>query len=335
MTLRSAIDSSRYGELTYHWGINTSNYKPKAGEIYQPNTAMVWLDDSEGIAEFIFSDSPIDEELGSSSVYTARTINATYTCESHKVTMGSNGTTLDITVEDLGNLTVYKNFPGSTTYFVAKDSHCVDNVRCQVVQAFEASNTDPWYYKCNITLGRTTYDPQNVSFISDYMAQIATSSIAQTGFVDKNGETGETYSQDSPWGISLNGNADKMGMSMAAFTLGSIAGASIYNPYTSYAGAAPSQGVYLHLGHPYFFYLTIGLICGCHLFFLILVAVVANRVEVGPEGTLSMALLLRPIADALYGVSGGKENRAFRDAKRHTLVKYEKRITGKWTLNMY
>jgi hypothetical protein len=97
---------------------------------------------------------------------------------------------------------------------------------------------------------------------------------------------------------------------------------------------APSQGVYLHINHRYFFYTIIFLICGCHLAFCIVVAVLANRVMVGPDGHLAMSLLLRPIADKLEGVNGGKENAAFRSAIKHTEVKYEKSRTGRWILSM-
>jgi hypothetical protein len=307
---------------------------PKPGDVYQFNN-MIWTDQNNSLVQFVFADSPTDTgSLGSSSVYTARTINCTYVCEAYKVTKGGDGSTLDIEVDTIGSVTVYETVANSTTFFVAKDSTCSDSVRCQVVQAFEASDTSPWYYKCNITMSKTFNDPLNVSFISDDMAQIAVSSIAQTGFVDAYGETGEIYPPDSPWGTPLAGNSSTMGLSIASFAIGSIAGASVYNPFTWYTGNAPAQGVYLDLGHPYFFYLILSLICGCHLFFLILVAFLANRVMVGPEEALSMALLLRPIADALDGVSGGKENRAFRDAKRKTMVKYEKAPNGRWTMKM-
>jgi len=108
----------------------------------------------------------------------------------------------------------------------------------------------------------------------------------------------------------------------------------MFNPLTSYEGQAPSGGVHLHLGHPYFFYLIVGLICGCHLLFCVVVAVLSNRVMVGPDGHLSMSLLLKPVADALEGVSAGIENKVFRDAKRKTTVKYEKASNGRWRLNM-
>jgi hypothetical protein len=55
---------------------------------------------------------------------------------------------------------------------------------------------------------------------------------------------------------------------------------------------------------------------------------------VGPEGALSLALLLRPIADALDGVSNGRKNQAFKEAMKNTMVRYEKGRNGKWKLNM-
>lgn len=318
--------------MAYSWGVNNSDSKPQAKEVYNPNNAMIWLENSKHLAEFIFSDSPTNETLGTASVYTARTINATYDCESHRVTSGGDGSTLVITVEDVGNLTLRRIFSNSTIFLGTKDSCCTNKVRCQRVLAFEASDTNPWYYDCNITLGYTMHDPYNVSYVSDEMARTAASSIALTGFSAVNTASGNVYPQGSPWGTPLYGNSDKMGMKMATFALGSIAGASIFNPYTSYIGMAPSQGYTLNLTNPGSFYTILGLLCSCHLILLIAVAVLANRVVIGPAGALSTAMLLRPIADHLDSVSGGKETKAFRDAKMHTMVKYEKGRNGRWTL---
>jgi hypothetical protein len=202
------------------------------------------------------------------------------------------------------------------------------------VQAFESSDTDPWYYKCNITVGITLGDAQNLSYVSDEMAQIAASAIAQTGFVDGDGETGNIYPPESPWGVPLEGDASLMGSSLSTFAIGAIDGASVQNKFAWYDGMTPSPGVVLEVGHQKLFYAILGAITGAHLFFLLLVAYLANSVKVGPEGALSMALLLRPIADALDGVSGGKENQALKDAKKNTMIRYEKGPNGKWKVNM-
>ncbi len=325
-----------YGALTQTYGSNSSDFMPQAGQIYQETGDMLFENLDNRTITHVFSDSPTGQFLSTFSVYTSRTIVVSYSCEAYKVTGGGNGTTDDVEVETLGNVTVAQTVPNSITYLTHDPHVCADSDRCSIVEAFEASDTDPWYYMCNITLSNTQNDTRNVSFISDYMAQIATASIAQIGYTDYLGVASQIYPQDSPWGMVANGSADAIGNAMATFAIGTIAGATQYNPYTSYTGIAPSQGVYLFLGHPYFFYLIISLICGVHALFIVVVAVLTNRVMVGPDGHLSMSLLLRPIADALNGVSGGKENKAFRDAKRNTTVVYEKPRSGggRWVMNM-
>lgn len=315
---------------------NDTTRVPQAGEVFQSDF-QIFPNLTQSAVHFIFTDSPTDADFpGPNSVYTTRRINSTYGCESHKVTAGGDGTALDITVDTLGNVSIYNMVPHSRAmqYWVTSDSTCPDDNRCQIVQAFESSDTDAWYYKCNITVGITLGDPQNLSYISDEMAQIAASAIAQTGFVDGDGETGNIYPPESFWGLPLGGNSSVMGIQLSIFAIGTIDGASVENTFEHYAGMAPSPGVFLQVGHQMLFYTILGAITAAHLFFLLLVAYLANRVKVGPEGALSMALLLRPIADALDGVSGGKENQALKDAKKNTMIRYEKGPNGKWKVNM-
>jgi hypothetical protein len=324
-----------YGEYGYNYGLNDTFNKPKPGDIYQPLGAMIFTDYNNSLLEFIFQDSPTNEGLGTFSIYTGRTINVTYTCESHRVTKNGNGTSDSIEVESVGAVTLSQTVPQSTTYWTNKTHTCGTNERCTKIEAFESSDTDPWYYSCEITMGHTFNDSMNVSYVSDYMAYIATAAIAQVGYTDYTGVASQIYPQDSPWGYPNNGSTTDMGATMATFALGAIAGATMYNPYTSYYGMAPQSGQVLQVNHPYLFYLMLGLICSCHLIFIIIVAIYTNRVMVGPDGHLSMAMLLRPIADALYGVSGGEENKAFRDAKRETMVTYVKDLAHrKWQLKM-
>lgn len=154
------------------------------------------------------------------------------------------------------------------------------------------------------------------------------------GYADDRGQEAQYYPRNSLWGLTLKGDEAAMGQTVATFALGSIAGATLFNPKTYFAGAAPKEGFRLEVRHPRFFYLIIGLLCGCQFLFCVVVAILSNRVMVGPDSHLDMALLLRPIADALEGVSNGKHNSAFRDAKRDTMVRYEKARNGRWILNM-
>lgn len=317
---------------------------PVAGDIYDNDAALFYQDYSKNSLHYTFLDSPPGTiNFGTFSMYSSRTINVTYDCDSHKVTLNGNGTLNNITVGGgIGEIYVSHKVPESTSFFTNMPSNgtdsfynnCGDDDRCTIVEAFEASVDDPWYYKCNITVGKTVNDDQNLSWVSDDMAFKAGSAIAQIGYTDEYGQEVQIYPQGSQWGIPLHGNSSAMGMTMATFALGSIGGAAMYNPMKTARGIVPSQGFHLVIGHQYFFYTIIGLIMGFHLLFCAIVAVLANRVMVGPDGHLSMSLLLRPVADALEGVSGGRKNVAYKDATRNTFVRYEKARNGRWVLSM-
>ena len=264
----------------------------------------------------------------------------TWSCESHEVLGTVNDNSTEIDVSNIGKVRVNKLVStNATNYFTDPDNACEEgNTRCSVVEAFENSDTGQWYYKCNITMGLTQNDPKNLSYISDAMAFTATSAIAQIGYSNGPGVQTQVYPSKSLWGTSASGDANYMGSIISMYALGSIAGASLFNPQLYYEGEAPIQGYELNLNHPKFFYLIIGLLCGCQLLFIIIVAVLSNRVKVGPDTYLSMALLLRPIADALEGVSGGntsKKNKALNRAMKTTTVRYEKDgRNGRWYLKM-
>ena len=278
------------------------------------------------------------------TVYTEREINATWTCYSQNVTALGPGY---ITTSDpASNISVSQIIEQSANYFVNLDVNC--GPRCVTVQAYESYYVENpynwgWYYQCNLTLGSTFNDPKNVTYISDDMAQLAMSSIASQGVSESikynktnNGQQElQNYPQTTYFGSPQFGDADGIGALMANYGLGAIAGAMFYNPPTYYEGNAPAQGQHLKMGHSNFFFVILGLIVGLHLLLVVLVAFLANKVKVGPEGHLSMGMLLRPIADVLYAVSEGHENKALRDMKHHTSVQYKKNTrTGKWELSM-
>ena len=330
-------DDNRYGELASNfYQLDAIANKPKAGDIWKNTNAMLWYDASNRLMEFIFWNSPVTESsTGMVAAYTNRFVNVTYTCNAHEVTHNGDGSFNNITVANVGIVMVDSVVPNSITYFANEDNWCSEDGRCSIVQAFEASNVaTPWYYTCNVTMGKTQNDPNNITWISDQMAYFATSSIAQTGYVDFEYQEFQIYPNKSNWGAPASGDGAAMGWRMTSFALGAIAGAAIFNPTKNVTDIAPIQAFQLTLNHPGPFYLIIGLICGCQLFFIIVVAVLSNRVKVGPDSHLSMSLMLRPIAESLEGVSGGRENKAYKNAKKSYHARYEKSRTGRWVLSM-
>jgi len=347
--LDEAYMAHLYGSLALNFGVDNITSKPKPGDLFLPSSAMLWYDPDGNTTQLMFLDTSYAEtgqslNSGALSVYTPRTLNVTYTCDSHLVTFNGSGNDTEhtITVEDVGIVYISNIVTNSTIYFTSPNNTCSENEnRCTVIEAFENWDISPYYYKCEVTLGQTYNDTYNVSYISDTMAKFATASIAQVGYNESREEQSQIYPPDIFWGSPNFGVDSEMGLSIGLFALGSIAGASYYNPTQSISGCYnsngccnPTAGFVLQIGHRRLFLLSIWIIPAFQFIFIVIVAIFANRVKVGPDNHLGMSLLLRPIADALEGVSSGKENSAFRDAKKRTNVKYEKAVHGRWIFKM-
>jgi hypothetical protein len=132
----------------------------------------------------------------------------------------------------------------------------------------------------------------------------------------------------------MHGDTNFMAYGIGSYAMGSIWGAHNYNPQLTFNGSVPTSGQKFNLNHNISFYMVLGALMGSQFFFCVVVAFAANRVTVGPEKHLGMGLLLRPVSNHLESVSGGKEDRAYRHATRHTHVIYEKGPNGKWGLSL-
>ncbi|PQE10446.1 hypothetical protein CJF30_00010435 [Rutstroemia sp. NJR-2017a BBW] len=290
----------------------------------QPNKSMTYV-----FPEFSAAARNDSSILG---IYTDRTISIHYSCNSHKVISNGNGSDYDNpVVQDIGEVYMEDFSTYATTYITNNTNPCAASGqdRCFVVQAFEASDTDPWYYLCNITMGATINDPHNVSFISDRMARTAVGAIAQMGFSWDLQQT-TYYPNKTQLGAPLHGNATNMGRKIAAYGLSTISGAATFNPTITYSGMEPHTGFKLTIGHRYLFVLSLFLIPIVQCTMCFIIAFWANRVYIHDDAYLSMSLLLRPIADDLYSVSKNHENSAFRSAKKRMMVRYDLGQDGRW-----
>lgn len=319
------------------FGYNVSTDLPKAGQLRQPQDGWVWWNNETNVQSYVF----VDGNVGAStvlSIYSGRSINVTYACESHEVTASGNGSFDNPTVADIGSVFVSQSLPYSTTFFHNENSTCPDdNPRCSVIEVLETSETQPWYYKCNITVSPTQNDPQNLSFVSDQMALYASASIAQGGFIgsfpDDSGvlQDAQIFPQSSIFGSPAKGDNNQMGLSIAYFSIGSLAIAGSYNPSKYYQGTSPTQGQQLTVGHAITFLGILFLLLLFQAIFIIIVAIWANKVKVAEDSPLGMAVLMRPVADKLDDISHGRETKAFKKAKKSTKVQYEKDpVSGMW-----
>ena len=321
---------------------NVTDELPKPGQRVLPQDGLIWYKNNTDYGTYVFLDYSPGGGLNTLSIYTERTINATYQCESHEVTKYGNGSFDYVDVANIGQIYVSQHLPNSTTFFNNDNTTCPDgSLRCTVIEVLETSSTQPWYYRCNMTLGVTQNDPQNLSFVSDMMAYYATASIAEGGFVGDVDEAGtvlqsaQIFPQSSIFGAPAGGDKDAMGQTIGLFTLGAVAVAGVYNPPKFYNGQTPIEGQQLTIGHHFTFYGILALILFFQAIFIIIVAIWANKVKVGEDSHLGMAVLMRPIADMLDDIGHGKETKAFKKAKKQVKVKYERDpITALWSFKM-
>lgn len=95
----------------------------------------------------------------------------------------------------------------------------------------------------------------------------------------------------------------------------------------------PSQGTYLKVGHRKYLAVILGLISGCHLIFVLVVAGLANKAKIGPDNHLKMAIMLKPVAERLEGLSSNAKNeKPYEAAVTSTRARWERGVNGKWGL---
>jgi hypothetical protein len=232
-----AYTAHTYGMITLNYGADITGNTPEAGKTVETTNASLWLTDPH-TWEFIFFDSP-PSGYGPASIFTDRTINATWSCQASPIISGGDGTQFQFAVQNHGLHNVSLALPNSTVFFTNYlQNSCTDssNARCAVVNVFEASDTQPWFYRCEITIGEVQNARSDVpaQHFSDQMAWIAGAAIAIEGYMadvpDSLKQEAQLYPDDSFWGYPMHGDADGMGKWIALFALGSIAGAAYNNP---------------------------------------------------------------------------------------------------------
>ena len=326
--------------IPFNTSPDTEDEMPKPGQRLLNEDPLIWYQDQSNFGTYVFIDSGPGDN--SPSIFTQRTINATYECEAHEVVHFESGSSYYIEVANIGEVYVSLQLTNATTFFSNTNTTCLNgSPRCTVIEVLEASASQPWYYRCDITLGVTQNDPNNVSFVSDDMAFYATGSIKGGGYSQYLDDAStviqdaQIFPQSSFFATPAVGDPDVMGRSIGLFSLGAIAIAGYQNPSRFYTSETPAEGQQLTIGHHVAFYTLLAVILVLQAIFIIIVAVWSNKVKVGEDSPLGMAVLMRPIADRLDDIGHGKETRALKKAKKQIKVKYERDlITAAWSFKM-
>lgn len=234
-------------------------------------------------------------------VATNRWVATSSNCRSFKVTKGGDGYAATITIDDANKTTIdipARNGPGQTTYIVnpAKDQH--DG--WSLVSAFEASGINPWFYRCNISVGPVVNAVTKEHKLGRNITLLAPAAIALQGYGGSTPTNAtdpiqfQSYPSETVFGSPAGGDALSMGLISSIFASGVIVTTTQANTNINATGQLPLQGITLDIAHWSYVHLILGLIMGLQLLFAIISIVLSNQVMVRDHSHFGEAALLRP-----------------------------------------
>jgi hypothetical protein len=242
------------------------------------------------------------------AVFTSRSIDVSSTCQAWPVTAGGSSTTTSITVAtEQGDLDV--SIPlafglNATIYMINTTNTCGPG--CSPISAFEASSTDPWYYRCNVTVSEVSNATLPEHKIGTNVSEIAAGSIALQGYgVLSFNDTilqQQVYPSESLYGVALNGSTQDMSSLLSRFTVGAIAGIAENNKALLLRGQEPARGTKLNITHPALIVFIFLLLISLQLVLEVAVALVANRVVTPEDTPVGIAQVLRAMIEGRTGL---------------------------------
>jgi hypothetical protein len=259
--------------------------------------------------QYIFYEATPDDLPYYQNVATNRSISTKGTCKAWRVLEGGDGNQHTIIIGDT-NRTEFTipalNGADQTTFMVNPDRDTGPS--WGHVLAFEASETDPWFYSCNITVGPVTNVQDPVQEVGTNVTSLAASAIALQGYgasaigVSTNSTRHfqfQSYPAESYYGATQGGNTTGMGQLTAAFAVGVVAITAQVNTNVNAPGMLPLKGIKVDISHWVFVHLILGLTVGLQLLLAVIAAVVATSVTVRDHSCVSLAAALQPLLSKL------------------------------------
>lgn len=298
-----------YGLVALAYGFGVMSEVPQPGAIFNPDNNLTYcgLDNS---CRYVFYESTTPNASYYSVVATSRYVSTSASCQSWHVVRGGDGMQRNIVIGD-ANATRFGplpalNGPDQTLFMYDPEEPAGDT--WSIVSAMEASARDPWFYRCNISVGPVQNAAVKEHLLGANLSRMACQAIALQGYGASttgigNGTRGlqfQSYPAEAWFGAPQRGNVGAMGLLMAQFSAGVIAVTAQSNSNIVVPGLVPLKGVIVEIPHWSYVHLILGLTVGLQLLLAVVALATTSRVQVRGHSHLAMASLLRP---ALHGVS--------------------------------
>lgn len=254
---------------------------PEPGTLWDNNDPLIYC--GKKSCKFVFQEWTSRPKKYDLVVSTNRSVEVTGNCRSWKVTEGGSGNVTRITIADDDrtevNITAINGVNQTTFMFdAARDQ----GATWSEITAFEASESNPWFYRCNVSFGPVINAWRKEHVLGINVTSLSSSAIALQGYgASSLGPTNsdrqfQSYPAESTYGQPANGNADDMGVLVAAFATGVVAVVGQAASTLVIPGLQPQNGVVLQISKWTYVHLILGLSLGVQLLLGIGVAILSN-----------------------------------------------------------
>ncbi|KAF4975457.1 hypothetical protein FZEAL_7754 [Fusarium zealandicum] len=274
--------ANSYGSIALAWVWGSMEDIPKPGTLWDNNDPLIYCGGSS--CRFVFQESSPNPNKYDLIVSTNRSVEAVGRCRSWKVTSGGSGNQSTITIADDSRSEVELmavNGVDQTTFMF--DASSDQGTTWSEVTAFEASTSNAWYYRCNVSFGPVINAARKEHELGVNITALASSSIALQGYgasslsSSNSSQQFQSYPAESTYGEPQKGSVGGMGVLMAAFSVGAVAVASQASNGIVVQGLRPLNGVVLEISHWKFVHLILGLTLGVQLLLGVGIAILSNQ----------------------------------------------------------
>lgn len=259
--------------------------------------------------KYIFFESTVDNSTYEAIAATNRSVTVSATCESYNVTKGGNGLSPNITVQ-------FSEYPddvylpvanGGSQIMYLHDPTTEANDTWSQVSAFEASDTDPWFYVCQVSISNITNGFIKEHYMGSNFTRYVPPAIALQGYGSSsdglsNATTNyqfQSYPSQTYFGRPARGQAVRMARLVSRCAVNALVACALDNTNIETRGMTPQRAITLEITSWRYVHLIIGLTVGMQLLLQIAAVLVANRVQVREQRSLATAALLRPLLDGV------------------------------------
>ncbi|XP_044717129.1 uncharacterized protein HRG_09398 [Hirsutella rhossiliensis] len=302
--------ANSYGLVALTYGFGVLSEVPQPGAIFNPDNNLTYCG-GHNSCRYVFFEATTVNSSYYSMVATSRYVSTSASCQSWRIVRGGNGMQRSIVVGDANNTEFGPlpalNGPDQTLFMYDPEQPSGDT--WSVVSAMEASSKEPWFYRCNVSVGPVQNAVVKEHLLGANLSRMAVSAIALQGYgaSTTTGSSNSTarlqfqsYPAEAWFGSPQRGDVGGMGLMMAQFSAGVIAVTAQSNSNIVVPGLVPLKGVTVEIPHWSYVHLVLGLTVGLQLLFAVVALATTSRVQVRGHSHLAMASLLRPV---LHGVS--------------------------------